>query len=414
MSAVTAEALASETPQRDEPSGSFVTLSPEQAAEFAGIIHDVGAADAAPAPAPVTDELPADVSSDTSDDASAVHVVSVRGHNSDSADVSVTFRESSPRVEHAEVVGNISLPESDSHGGFSSLRVAVPVWVSSVSDVQMKSEAERREVERKAAEALQKAGLIVKGDPLMEQAWHDALRAAEGNGNVLISAETGAGKEIFALAIHEFRNGNKKFRAINCAGLSGGVIESELFGHVKGAFTGAEEDRNDGAFQLIAKGGTLLLDEIGDMPLAQQAKLLRVLENREFSPVGTTKIIELSPEAKVIAATHQDLDTMVERGLFREDLLYRLRANEVRIPPLRDRQPEHRVALMQHFIESQQGFPVSMTPDAFSFFLCTHYAGNVRHFLRHLENAQKEAAMNTTGGAYITLEHAQLTAPKGY
>jgi len=151
---------------------------------------------------------------------------------------------------------------------------------------------------------------------------------------VLITGESGTGKELVAKAIHaSSADRERPFIAVNCTALAPGVLESELFGHVKGAFTGAIADR-PGRFELAGKG-TLLLDEIAEIPLDLQAKLLRVVQERTFERVGDAR--PLSLEARIIAATHRDLAGMVARGTFREDLFYRLRVVEIALPPLRER-----------------------------------------------------------------------------
>jgi transcriptional regulator with GAF, ATPase, and Fis domain len=150
---------------------------------------------------------------------------------------------------------------------------------------------------------------------------------------VLIAGESGTGKELVARAIHaSSADRERPFVAVNCTALAPGVLESELFGHVKGAFTGAIADR-PGRFELAGKG-TLFLDEIAEIPLDLQAKLLRVVQERTFERVGDARPLPL--EARIIAATHRDLPAMVAKGTFREDLFYRLRVVEITLPPLRE------------------------------------------------------------------------------
>ena len=173
-------------------------------------------------------------------------------------------------------------------------------------------------------------------------------KIARSKSTVLIVGETGTGKELFAQAIHQNspRSG-KPFKVLNCAAVSETLLESELFGHVKGAFTGAIANRK-GLIE-SADGGTLFLDELGDMPLPMQAKLLRTLETGEVLPVGTNEVRFF--DVRIVAATNRDLSEMVRKGEFREDLFYRIHAHgAIRIPPLRQRR-EDIVVLVQRFIE---------------------------------------------------------------
>ncbi|HEX4511368.1 MAG TPA: sigma 54-interacting transcriptional regulator, partial [Burkholderiaceae bacterium] len=172
------------------------------------------------------------------------------------------------------------------------------------------------------------------GSEAMKRAYDMALRAAPTNISVLLLGETGVGKEVMTRAIHGMSTrADKPFLALNCAGLSEGIIESELFGHEKGSYTGAT-DSKVGLLE-AANGGTLFFDELGEMPLTIQAKLLRVLETREVLPVGARKARPI--DVRLIAATNRDLDVEVTRGTFRQDLFYRLNGISITIPPLRER-----------------------------------------------------------------------------
>jgi transcriptional regulator with PAS, ATPase and Fis domain len=205
---------------------------------------------------------------------------------------------------------------------------------------------------------------------------------------VLITGESGTGKEVIARAIHRMsQRSERSFIAINCAAIPEHLLESELFGHVRGAFTGATADRV-GLFEL-AHEGTLLLDEIGDLPLDLQAKLLRVLEEGEVRRVGARDPRPV--DVRVIAATAKLLEQAVEQGEFRADLFYRLNVVRLHLPPLRER-PEDVPALLIHFARqaaSRLGHPVSITPSALA--ALTHHAwpGNVRE----LRNAVERAAV---------------------
>ncbi|MCH8879516.1 MAG: sigma-54-dependent Fis family transcriptional regulator [Planctomycetes bacterium] len=188
---------------------------------------------------------------------------------------------------------------------------------------------------------------IIGSTEIMSKLIKKLRRVANSKITVLLIGETGTGKDLIAQAIHvnSSRSG-KPYRAINCAGLNENLLESELFGHVKGAFTGAMADRK-GIFE-AADGGTLFLDEIGDMPLTMQAKLLRTLENGEFVPVGSSDVRIV--DVRVIAATHQNLTEMIQQNTFREDLFYRLNQVQLAVPALRSRR-EDIPLLADHFLE---------------------------------------------------------------
>jgi len=180
----------------------------------------------------------------------------------------------------------------------------------------------------------------------MQEVRNTVRRIAPMPSTVLIKGETGVGKEVVARALHELSGRRGGYIPVNCGAISADLIEGELFGHLKGSFTGAHQTR-DGLFA-HADGGTLFLDEIGEMPLMMQSKLLRVLEERCYRPVGGGQ--EIPVNARVVAATHRDLTSEVEAGSFREDLFYRLNVIDLTVPPLRDRKsdiPE----LAEHFLD---------------------------------------------------------------
>jgi two-component system, NtrC family, nitrogen regulation response regulator GlnG len=231
-------------------------------------------------------------------------------------------------------------------------------------------------------------------------------RVASTDVAVLVTGESGTGKELVARAIHQASARTEQpFVAVNAAAIPRELLESELFGHERGAFTGAIDSR-PGRFR-EARGGTLFLDEIGDMPLELQAKLLRVLQSGEVTSVGGRKPEHV--DVRIIAATHRDLDVAVRENRFREDLLYRLRVVPIEIPPLRER-PEDIAALAQHFVarytdELATGGRI-LSPDAQERLLGHAWPGNVRE----LENAIKRALVLSSGEILTPDSFAFLTA----
>jgi DNA-binding NtrC family response regulator len=217
-------------------------------------------------------------------------------------------------------------------------------------------------------------------------------RVAPSGANVLITGEHGTGKEVVARWLHSASGRPERpFVAVNSGGLSEGVFESELFGHVKGAFTDAKADRI-GCFEL-ADGGTLFLDEIGNMPLTQQAKLLRVLQTGELHPVGSSKVRRVS--VRVVSATNVDLGKAVSEGRFREDLLYRLNTVEVHLPPLRDRR-EDIPLLAAHFLgvhgQRYGRTGMKLAPSALDALMGYPWPGNVRELEHAVERSLLMAA----------------------
>ena len=206
----------------------------------------------------------------------------------------------------------------------------------------------RRENERLRAEVERQQGLnrILGRSRIMQETVSQVRAVAESDSSVLLLGESGTGKELVAQALHwaSPRRGGP-FLAVNCAAVPESLLESELFGHEKGAFTGADR-RRDGLFA-AASGGTLFLDEVGDLPLATQAKLLRVLQDRAVRPLGGTASVQL--DLRIVAATNKDLPAMVRDGRFREDLYYRLAVIPIRLPALRER-PEDVMLIAEHFL----------------------------------------------------------------
>ncbi|HWR41372.1 MAG TPA: sigma-54-dependent Fis family transcriptional regulator [Patescibacteria group bacterium] len=236
------------------------------------------------------------------------------------------------------------------------------------------------------------------------------IKAAKGVSTVLVLGESGTGKELFAHAIHNAGNRrNGPFVKINCAAMPENLLESELFGYEEGAFTSAKKGGKPGKFQL-ADGGSIFLDEIGDMTLAMQAKLLRVLQEREIERVGGTKTIKV--DVRVIAATNRDLEEMVDRGTFRQDLYYRLNIITLNIPPLRERRDdlEELCTALLHKINSQtQQGVLGLSPEVRQIFWTHDWPGNVRELENVLERAVN---LMDEGEDYITTEHLPLTLRK--
>ncbi|MBP8128598.1 MAG: sigma-54-dependent Fis family transcriptional regulator [Candidatus Hydrogenedentes bacterium] len=202
---------------------------------------------------------------------------------------------------------------------------------------------------------------------------------------VALHGESGAGKELVARALHQLSNrGDKPFVAINCGGIPENLLESELFGYKRGAFTGATEDK-EGLF-VVANGGTVFLDEIGEMPVMLQAKLLRVLDNQTITPVGG--VSEVRVDVRIISATNRDLEAMVEQGKFRSDLYYRLNVIPIPVPPLRERRDDIPM-LVRHFIQKHStkiGRPaLQVSPEALDALVRYDWPGNVRELGNVLE-----------------------------
>jgi len=212
-------------------------------------------------------------------------------------------------------------------------------------------------------------------------------KVATTDSTVLICGETGTGKELAARAVHRASPRHvRPFVAINCGSIPEALLESELFGHVRGAFTGADRDKR-GLFE-VADGGTIFLDEIGEMPSSLQPKILRALENREIMRVGSTTPVRIS--ARIVAATHRSLPKMIEEGSFRQDLYYRLNIFEIAIPPLRER-PEDIRPLAAHLLERlcrslNRSIP-ALEPDALRALEAYGWPGNVRELANVLERA---------------------------
>ena len=229
-----------------------------------------------------------------------------------------------------------------------------------------------------------KSGIVTR-NPEFEAVLSRAKLVATGDASVLIRGESGTGKELLAQAIHRASpRRDQPFMAINCGAIPEALLESELFGHVKGAFTGAARD-HEGLFQ-SANGGTVFLDEIGDMPVALQVKLLRVLQERTVRPVGATQSAPV--DVRIVSATHRDLDAAIREGQFREDLYYRLNVVSFTLPPLRDRR-EDVPLLAGHFLTNiarKYGKTVNaFSADALQRLVKYDWPGNVRELVNVVE-----------------------------
>jgi DNA-binding NtrC family response regulator len=251
----------------------------------------------------------------------------------------------------------------------------------------LEREGLKRELELLSEDADKRYRLVIGRSAKMKEAVETARRAATSRATVLLLGESGTGKEIFARAIHNWsERKNQPFVAINCVGLSRELLESELFGHEKGSFTGADQPKK-GKMEL-ANGGTVFLDEIGDVSQELQTKLLRFLQEREFDRVGGVKAIRV--DVRVVAATNRDLDVAVKEGRFREDLYHRLNVVPITLPPLRERR-EDIPALVHHFLQrfakEVKRSLSEISDEALGRLSAYHWPGNVRELANAMERA---------------------------
>jgi DNA-binding NtrC family response regulator len=262
-----------------------------------------------------------------------------------------------------------------------------PGYVALVVERAMERERLKREVEILSGEAGERYHLVVTKSSKMNLAVDSAKMAATAKSTVLLLGESGTGKELFARAIHNWSvRKSRPFIAVNCVGLSKELFESELFGHEKGAFTGAHQLKK-GKMEL-AQGGTVFLDEIGDVSTEIQTKLLRFLQEKEFERVGSTKPIQV--DVRIIAATNRNLVELVKQGRFRDDLYYRLNVIPIALPALRERK-EDIPALVHYFLqrfskETKKNF-ADVTPQAMETLLTHDWPGNVRELANVIERA---------------------------
>lgn len=249
---------------------------------------------------------------------------------------------------------------------------------------------------------------IIGNSPLLNNSVRVAMQVAPTDMSVLITGESGSGKESFSKIIHHLSpRKHGQFIAINCGSIPEGTIDSELFGHEKGSFTGAHEARK-GYFE-VTNGGTIFLDEIGEMPLGTQARLLRVLENGEFIKVGSSKVQKT--DVRVVAATNINLMKNVEEGKFREDLYYRLSTVPIYVPPLRERGRDVELLFRKFasdFADKYKVKPITLTDEAKEELVRYRFPGNIRQ----LKNLVEQISVLSTEEKEIDVEHLQKYLPK--
>lgn len=278
---------------------------------------------------------------------------------------------------------------------------------------ELKTNAERRAL-REKLRARQGFGSMIGQTPEMERLYRIISKAAQSTHPVLILGESGTGKELVARSIHfSGPYKDKPFIPVDCGSLVPTLIESELFGYVKGAFTGANKSK-DGLLA-VAEGGTVFLDEIGELPLDLQSKLLRAIQEKEIRPVGSTRRVPIN--VRILAATNRDLEAAVAEGKFRKDLYFRLNVLTLRIPPLRERKQDIPV-LAQHFLERMDqiaGLKRTLADDAMQALMAYDWSGNVRE----LENCIERACTMSSGpvlhvadlSSAVQNSHFPTTAP---
>jgi formate hydrogenlyase transcriptional activator len=266
--------------------------------------------------------------------------------------------------------------------------------LAEVERLKSRLQQENRYLKQEISEQVN-SGEIIGSSPALQAALRKVALVANTDSTVLIHGETGTGKELIARALHEqSARRDRPMVKLNCSAISAGLVESELFGHVKGAFTGAS-DRRVGRFEL-ADGGTLFLDEVSELPLETQAKLLRVLQEREFEPVGSSKTIKV--DVRVIAATNRDLAADAESKRFRSDLYYRLNVFPIDLPPLRER-PDDVETLALHFMQ-RMGRKLGkrltrIAPESLAKLRAHSWPGNIRDLQNTIERASVLALSDT-------------------
>jgi DNA-binding NtrC family response regulator len=313
--------------------------------------------------------------------------------DADGLDLLREFKEASPESQVIMVTGYASVPkavEAMRSGAFTFIEKPVEpeIVLAMLEKAGEKFElsAENRRLREELREHTTFANIVARSDG-MRQLFHMIKMVAPTDASVLIQGENGTGKELVGTAIHEHSSRkDRPFIKINCAAIPSELMESELFGHKRGSFTGAVSDKV--GLMEMADGGSLLLDEIAEMPPTLQVKLLRVLQEREFRPVGGNRTIR--PNFRLICATNVNVDSALAEGKLREDLYFRINTVMLSIPPLRDR-PEDVPLLAEHFLEKFQGkhrrSVESIHPDALRVLLRYRWPGNVRELEHVIERA---------------------------
>ena len=319
-----------------------------------------------------------------------------------------------PLIDHGRMLGVIEVLNSKRPEGFKQDDIGLLEAFCAHATVALRNAqlvarmAEENEYLQTQVE--ERYRTLIGNSPRMQEIVRLARKAAASSSTVLLLGESGVGKEVLARSLHAWSpRAAKPFRAVNCAALSEHLLESELFGHEKGAFTGAHQQKK-GLFEL-ADGGTVFLDEIGEMRPELQAKLLRVLQDHEFMRVGGTQ--SLRTDLRVLAATNQELSVAVEEGRFRKDLFYRLNVITLAIPPLRER-PEDIPALAAHFLarvtKETHAPPMTLSPEAMQALLQHNWPGNVRELENAIERAVVLTAEPTIQASDIAVE--PLASPR--
>ena len=282
------------------------------------------------------------------------------------------------------------------------LRAGTVVSLLNAAQIQTTEDQLRKKLHYKGHKAKYTFGDIITRSPRMIACIQEAKAFAQTDSNIVVVGETGTGKELLSQSIHAWsRRSQNNFVAINCAALPENLLESELFGYVEGAFTGATRGGKPGLFE-IAHNGTIFLDEISEIPLGLQGRLLRVLQEREITRLGASKVTPIN--VRVIAATNRDLKKLVQDGSFREDLYYRLCVLTLRLPPLRERKEDIGL-LVRYFLEQfSEGKIRSITVEALDKITQCSWKGNIRE----LRNFCERLAVLSCGQIDLPLVEAQL------
>jgi two-component system nitrogen regulation response regulator GlnG len=321
------------------------------------------------------------------------------GHGMSGIELCAQVRERMPSVPVIVITGAGSLEvavEAIRAGAYDFVTkpIAPDALMASVQRAverrSLQDEVRRLRVE---AEASRPIHGILGDSPALREVVELIRRVADSDATVLVNGESGTGKELISRAVHDLgpRKANP-FVAINCAAVPAGLLESELFGHVKGAFTGATQAKP--GLLSLAEGGTVFLDELADIPLPVQVKLLRVLEHNEVTPVGSNQPSPLN--IRILAATHQDLERKIAEGTFRHDLFFRLNVFQIHLPPLRQRRDDI-VPLAEHFLRRLDPRLVPLLPQTAQFLTNQAWIGNVRE----LRNALEHAVIVARGGPLL-------------